>query len=340
MISTVDDSIGRGVTALKAKGSEFWNNTLVIFSSDNGGPIDHANNWPLRGGKGSDFEGGTRVCAFVNGGFLPTDLRGTKIKGMMHIVDWWATLSVLTGGDTSDATAAAAGLPPPDSIDMWPMLSGANTTSPRDTLVLRAIQLKPGDPPKDQAGGIIKMLFVPHAAVKARMKLVTGPQGGSYGGQYAPNHTKADKLPDCGAVGCLFNIDADPTEHADLAADPQYASTLALLQAELRAATATYYQSPGSKDSDHSANVYAKAHGDFWGPWLQGPFVPPPPTPPAPVGGFFVTKMSGLSKGCLSVAGLSKASVATFGACDERSHWDVSTDFNNGLFNPAGKPHK
>jgi len=206
--------------------------------------------------------------------------------------------------------------------------------------VLRAIQLKPGDPPKDQAGGIIKMLLVPNSAVKARMKLVTGPQGGSYGGQYAPNHTKADKLPDCGAVGCLFNIDADPTEHVDLAADPQYASTLALLQAELRAATATYYQSPGSKDSDHSANVYAKAHGDFWGPWLQGPFVPPPPTPPAPVGGFFVTKMSGLSKGCLSVAGLSKASVATFGACDERSHWDVSTDFNNGLFNPAGKPHK
>ena len=37
---------------------------LVIFSSDNGGPADHANNWPLRGSKGSDFEGGTRVCAF------------------------------------------------------------------------------------------------------------------------------------------------------------------------------------------------------------------------------------------------------------------------------------
>ena len=33
MISTVDDSIGRVVTALKAKGSDFWNNTLVIFSS-------------------------------------------------------------------------------------------------------------------------------------------------------------------------------------------------------------------------------------------------------------------------------------------------------------------
>ncbi len=28
-------------------------NTLMIFSSDNGGPADHANNWPLRGSKGS-----------------------------------------------------------------------------------------------------------------------------------------------------------------------------------------------------------------------------------------------------------------------------------------------
>jgi hypothetical protein len=45
--------------------------------------VDHAQ--PLRGSKGSDFEGGTRVCAFLNGGFLATALRGTKITGMMHI---------------------------------------------------------------------------------------------------------------------------------------------------------------------------------------------------------------------------------------------------------------
>ena len=51
----------------------------------------------------------------------------------------WATLSALTGQSVVDPKAVAAGLPPPDSLDMWPMLSGANATSPRATLVLRAL---------------------------------------------------------------------------------------------------------------------------------------------------------------------------------------------------------
>jgi arylsulfatase A-like enzyme len=46
MIAAVDDSIGEIVQALKLK--QLWENTLIIFSSDNGGPADHANNWPLR----------------------------------------------------------------------------------------------------------------------------------------------------------------------------------------------------------------------------------------------------------------------------------------------------
>eukprot|EP01043_Picozoa_sp_COSAG02_P084565 COSAG02_NODE_22373_length_754_cov_1.809160_1_plen_124_part_10 len=118
-----------------------------------------------------------RVCAFLNGGFLAPALRGKQITGMMHIVDWWATLSVLTGGNATDPKAAAAGpawpggplLPAPDSLDMWPMLSGANTTSPRDTLVLRMVPSAPG---ADEQGAIIKTLTLPHSTSHARMKLV------------------------------------------------------------------------------------------------------------------------------------------------------------------------
>ena len=54
MISAVDDSIGQVVSKLKEYG--MFNNTLIIWSSDNGGPADHANNYPLRGAKGADFQ--------------------------------------------------------------------------------------------------------------------------------------------------------------------------------------------------------------------------------------------------------------------------------------------
>ena len=46
MMAAVDDVIGNVTQALKASGQ--WNNTLLIFSSDNGGPEDHADNYPLR----------------------------------------------------------------------------------------------------------------------------------------------------------------------------------------------------------------------------------------------------------------------------------------------------
>ena len=52
MVNLLDDNVGRVVAALKAAG--LWNSTLLVASSDNGGPIGDgygANNWPLRGGK-------------------------------------------------------------------------------------------------------------------------------------------------------------------------------------------------------------------------------------------------------------------------------------------------
>merc|ERR1711976_1102286 len=58
MVMVMDEVVGNVTQAMKAKG--MWDNTLVIMSSDNGGPVDlaenAANNWPLRGGKYSLFE--------------------------------------------------------------------------------------------------------------------------------------------------------------------------------------------------------------------------------------------------------------------------------------------
>ena len=66
MLNYMDEALGKFVDALKKKG--MWSHTLMVLSSDNGGPIygvtgalgsaeGAANNMPLRGGKLSDFEG-------------------------------------------------------------------------------------------------------------------------------------------------------------------------------------------------------------------------------------------------------------------------------------------
>ena len=77
IVTNLDAIVGRIVDALKTK--QMYNDTLIVFCSDNGGPIYYpgsANNYPLLGGKYSDFEGGVRTFAFISGGALPSAVRG------------------------------------------------------------------------------------------------------------------------------------------------------------------------------------------------------------------------------------------------------------------------
>lgn len=61
MVKHLDDDVGMLVSLLKTKG--MYDNTLIAMSSDNGGPVylmgtSGANNYPLRGGKMNNWEGG------------------------------------------------------------------------------------------------------------------------------------------------------------------------------------------------------------------------------------------------------------------------------------------
>ena len=60
----------------------------VTAPRSNGGPVyfngaGGANNWPLKGGKMGNWDGGIRVNAWVSGGFLPPKVRGTKYDGLV-----------------------------------------------------------------------------------------------------------------------------------------------------------------------------------------------------------------------------------------------------------------
>ena len=71
------------------------------------------------------------VNAWVSGGFLPASAVGTKVDGFIHIADWFAVFCHLAGVSAEDPSAAAAGLPAVDSLNVWELLIGQNKTSPR-----------------------------------------------------------------------------------------------------------------------------------------------------------------------------------------------------------------
>ena len=80
-------------------------------------------NYPLRGYKLSNFEGGTRVPAFVSGGLLPAAVRGKPAEGLAAMYDWSATFYALAG-----VGVPASGI---DGVNLWPWLSGEQPSSPR-----------------------------------------------------------------------------------------------------------------------------------------------------------------------------------------------------------------
>lgn len=111
MLAAVDEAVGQIVASLKKSG--MLENTLIVFSSDNGGPPP-GNNAPLRDFKGSIYEGGTRAAAFA---FWPGQIpAGKKISGAMHMIDWYPTFVTLAGGSLKQAL-------PIDGKDVWPMIT-------------------------------------------------------------------------------------------------------------------------------------------------------------------------------------------------------------------------
>jgi arylsulfatase A-like enzyme len=95
MVTTLDTAVGKIVAALEEKGIK--DNTLFFFSSDNGGPNPKqiTSNGDLRAGKGTLYEGGVRVPAFVTwqGKIKP----GTVSNELIHIVDLYPTLLKIAG---------------------------------------------------------------------------------------------------------------------------------------------------------------------------------------------------------------------------------------------------
>lgn len=111
-----------------------WDNTVVIFFSDNGGLPEHGSvNRPFRGGKGEYWEGGVHVPAFLSGGFVSSALARNGVEPyryghLAHVTDIHITMLRLAGlaDDEEDNL---------DGVDLWEAL--VQTKSPaRESIVI------------------------------------------------------------------------------------------------------------------------------------------------------------------------------------------------------------
>ena len=112
MMKSLDDGVGRVMEAIRAAGID--KNTLVIFTSDNGGER-FSYLWPFSGRKGDLLEGGIRVPAIVR---WPGVVPANRVTQQMAItMDWTATILAAAKANT----AAGHSL---DGIDLLPILTG------------------------------------------------------------------------------------------------------------------------------------------------------------------------------------------------------------------------
>lgn len=303
MVSFVDAALKNVTTALGEAG--MWDNTVLVVSSDNGGPsltdLDTSNNFPLRGGKYSlcepnspttrprllpplpstagehfltahswcacSFDGGMRINFFVGGGYVPEAQRGRTVDGLAHVTDLYATFCALAGVSPEDSNR---GVPNVDSVDIWPLVTGANTTSPRAELPLSIGP--PGDDGCSDATGP-SSAGRSGALIVGRYKLIVGTTcPAHWAGPDSPNGTaESPFMHKCGD-GCLFDLLADPGEHKDLAADPAHAATFATLQERIGVLREEVFQtpydaSPMTPEECASPSVRGVLESGVWAPW-------------------------------------------------------------------------
>jgi arylsulfatase A-like enzyme len=140
MVSQLDAKVGELVAAVERTGQR--ENTLIIFTSDNGGieslknayvgtvpdsPFNSEND-PLRGQKGTLYEGGVRVCAFAN---WPGTLVPGKFSAPMHAVDWFPTIASIVGYEPEGDLQW-------DGVNQWPALTGAASPAEPRTIYIAA----------------------------------------------------------------------------------------------------------------------------------------------------------------------------------------------------------
>jgi len=274
MVSVVDSTLANVTAALKSTG--MWASTLFIWTTDNGSPVQTGgSNAPLRGTKGSLFEGGTRVPTFVSGGVLPATMVGKTLDGIVAFWDWYATFLGLASLSAADPNPESPS--PVDSLDLWPYISGTAPVSPRTEVVFDHLNFSWNATGACLPAGVIQV--VPCSGTGAirvgDYKLLIGTIGkaGHYG-QFSPNTSWSDDLQSVTMCSfekpCLFDVANDLGESDDLAASRP--EVVEQLRARFHAYDGEYHpQDSGPPDETDEFCEAALRNGGFAQPWKPSP---------------------------------------------------------------------
>lgn len=184
-------------------------------------------------------------------------MRGKKIDEIISVSDWYATFCSLAGADPADLRSAVAKLPPVDSLNMWDLLSGKDSMSPRIDVVLGQT-LQSGVAPG--GWGLISNIF----------KILVGnvSYAGWTGPQY-PNMTDPEggitTVENCNE-GCLYNIRVDPEERNNL--NETMPDVLKEMQGKLKEHLKTFFNPDRGGTDPKACEAAIHKYGGYWGPWL------------------------------------------------------------------------
>ncbi len=200
-VEELDWSVGQVVQTLREL--KLDSRTLVMFTSDNGPWLTQGNKGgvagPLRGGKGSTWEGGMRepTVAWWPGKIAP----GSTSDAICSNLDLLPTFVKLSGG-----TVPAE--PKIDGVDIWPVLSGSAKQSSREAL----------------------FYFNGNTLQAVR----SGPWKLALPSQLSAKEKEKEKEKDGGKTPRLYNLDKEIGETTDVAADnPEVVKKLEGLIAEM-----------------------------------------------------------------------------------------------------------
>jgi arylsulfatase I/J len=306
MVSYMDDSVGLIIDSIQANSdssSVFWDNTLVVLHSDNGGEIIFVgtcggNNYPLRGGKFSNWEGGVRSFGIVSGGYLPEARRGIIESNLVGIEDWYATYCGLLGIDPSDQVAENSDLPAIDSINQWSLVLGDYDTPPRTEVVIGDTSALGYNGQGDTlVGGLIRLVN------GTFYKLLIGASNKDYmidqdvlPGPFFPDvhdiHGDASNVPlllrpqahtrQCSrtlstsftltqnqtSTTCLFDVVSNPTEDPDYELAAQLPDLFQDMLSRIDELQATVLSPFRGEEDPMACDQALNGYNGYWGPWL------------------------------------------------------------------------